>query len=106
MRLSQVARKLGVTPTTVQELLVEKGYESPKNGNVKLNEEQIAELYKHFDITVFTEPEVIKEMEEEQVTEEAVTSEERANEEITNETLKEELVSEETSEEVKEAENR
>lgn len=65
MRLSQIARKLGVAPSTVSELLVKKGYDTPKNGNAKLNEEQIAELYKHYDIVVFTEPEVIKELEAE-----------------------------------------
>lgn len=63
MRLSQIARKLGVTQSTITDLLVEKGYDAPKGGNAKLNEEEVTTLYKHFDITVFTEPEVIKQLE-------------------------------------------
>lgn len=73
MRLSQIARKLGVTQTTITDLLVEKGYDAPKGGNAKLNEEEVTTLYKHFDITVFTEPEVVKELEKENIVEEQVT---------------------------------
>ncbi|MEQ8924935.1 MAG: translation initiation factor IF-2 N-terminal domain-containing protein, partial [Fulvivirga sp.] len=72
MRLSQLARKLGVTQTDINELLLEKGFEAPEGGNSKLTEEQVTALYKHFDIPVFTEPEELKKLEPEVVEEEVI----------------------------------
>ena len=89
MRLSQIARKLGVAPSTVSELLVKKGYDEPKNGNAKLNEDQVSALYKHYDITVFTEPEVIKELASEEIeeTEEGVVFEKDEKEHSSKEVM-------------------
>lgn len=69
MRLSQMARKLGLTQNSIIEFLKDKGHDVPEGGNAKLTEEQVTALYKEHNITVFTDPEEIKDLEAEEVTE-------------------------------------
>jgi hypothetical protein len=57
MRLSQIARKLNVTQSEIVKLFVNAGIESPKGGNTKLSEEQLALITKKFGELV-EEPEV------------------------------------------------
>ncbi len=48
MRLSQIARKLNVTQSEISKLLVQADMESPKGGNTKLTEEQLAQVFKKY----------------------------------------------------------
>lgn len=48
MRLSQLARKLGVTQNEINRILSDKGIEGPLTGNTKLEEKNVQLLYDHF----------------------------------------------------------